>query len=271
MLILGIGTDSRSSSYLYGLADVIRIIRVDFVNLEVSVLAIPRALHVEIPGIAAHGITAALLNQAYFYGTEGMGYYDHPARGAGLLALTLQHNFDLTVDHYVVMNMPTFRYLVNELGGIYVNVPYTMDGRQKPSDPPVPEAFYFPGGPNYLNGEGALAYARLRKVDNIFGRQVRQSDILLAMRDRVLDPDFIGNVPDVIDYYYNFIMTDLSLEQIYQLFCVGQLIPEESISFVGWPDDTFEPAYTTEGALYLSADFDMLREDIARFVEGTWR
>jgi hypothetical protein len=49
------------------------------------------------------------------------------------------------------------------------------------------------------------------------------------------------------------------------------MIPEESISFVGWPEGAFEPAYTTEGALYLSADFNMLREDIARFVEGTWR
>ncbi len=271
MLILGVGTDSRASNYLYGLADVIRIIRVDFVNLEVSVLAIPRALWVEIPGIASHNITAGLLNQAYFYATEGMGFYDHPAQGAGLLALTLQTNFDLTVDHYVVMNMPTFRYLIDELGGIYVNVPYNMDGRPRPSDPALPEYFYFQGGPNYFLGEAALAYARLRKVDSIFGRQVRQSDVLLAMRERVLDPALIGSIPDVIDYYYNLIRTDLSLEQINQLFCLGQLIPEESISFVGWPADMFQDAYTLEGAAYLSTDMDVIREDIGRFAAGTWR
>jgi LCP family protein required for cell wall assembly len=270
MLILGIGTDSRSSSYLYGLADVIRIIRVDFVNLEVSVLAIPRALHVEIPGIADPRFSAGLLNQAYFYGTEGMGYYDHPARGAGLLALTLQHNFDLTVDHYVVMNMPTFRYLVDALGGIYVNVPYNMDGRYRPSDPMLPEYYYFSGGSNYFLGEATLAYARLRIVDSIFGRQVRQSDILLALRERVLDPDVIGDIPRLIDYYYQLIKTDLSLEQVNQLFCLGQLIPEENISFVGWPAEMFETAYTREGAEYLAADFDVIRDDIANFVAGTW-
>jgi len=51
MNILVIGTDARGDNYTYGLADVIRLVRVDFVNPKVSVLEIPRDLWVEIPDI----------------------------------------------------------------------------------------------------------------------------------------------------------------------------------------------------------------------------
>src|SRR5690242_12684786 len=52
MNILAIGTDARADSYNYGLADVIRLVRVDFVNPKVTVLEFPRDLWVEIPDIA---------------------------------------------------------------------------------------------------------------------------------------------------------------------------------------------------------------------------
>ena len=52
MNILAIGTDARGDNYSYGLGDVIRLVRVDFVNPKVTVLEFPRDLWVEIPDIA---------------------------------------------------------------------------------------------------------------------------------------------------------------------------------------------------------------------------
>jgi branched-chain amino acid aminotransferase len=69
ILISGVASDS----YLYGLADAIRIARIDFQLKKVTVLALPRDLWVQIPGLEDEGITAGKLNQAYFYGSEGMG------------------------------------------------------------------------------------------------------------------------------------------------------------------------------------------------------
>ena len=75
MNILAIGSDARAENYLYGLADIIRLVRVDFVNARVAILEVPRDLWVEIPGIASHyDITHGKMNQAYFYGNKGMGY-----------------------------------------------------------------------------------------------------------------------------------------------------------------------------------------------------
>jgi hypothetical protein len=54
MNILAIGSDARGDHYLYGLADIIRLVRVDFVNARVTVLEVPRDLWVEIPEISDH-------------------------------------------------------------------------------------------------------------------------------------------------------------------------------------------------------------------------
>jgi hypothetical protein len=56
MNVLALGIDG-AENYLYGLSDVIRVVRVDFVTPKVTVLDIPRDLWVEIPDIAEkHGI-----------------------------------------------------------------------------------------------------------------------------------------------------------------------------------------------------------------------
>ena len=77
MYILGIGADNEVNNYLYGLADVIRIARIDFVTPKITVLTIPRDLWVELPGIKekyAETVTHGKINQAYLYGGPGMGY-----------------------------------------------------------------------------------------------------------------------------------------------------------------------------------------------------
>ena len=117
MTLLAIGSDTRAQGYLYGLADVIRFVRVDFVKPRVSVLEFPRDLWVEIPDINKHyGITHGKLNQAYLYGNPGMGYYQGPGQGPGLLARTLDLNFGARPDHYIAANMHTFVDLVNVIG-----------------------------------------------------------------------------------------------------------------------------------------------------------
>jgi anionic cell wall polymer biosynthesis LytR-Cps2A-Psr (LCP) family protein len=67
MTILAVGADNRADNYIYGLADVIRLVDIDFVTPRVTVFSLPRDLWVEIPDISDHyGITHGKLNQAYF-------------------------------------------------------------------------------------------------------------------------------------------------------------------------------------------------------------
>ena len=65
--LLAIGSDTRSSGYTWGLSDVMRVIRIDFVKPSITALDFPRDLWVKIPYIAdnLNGQDHEKLNQAY--------------------------------------------------------------------------------------------------------------------------------------------------------------------------------------------------------------
>src|SRR5512141_2246388 len=173
MNILAIGSDSRGQHYLYGLADIMRLVRVDFVNARVTILEVPRDLWVEIPDISAHyNITHGKLNQAYLYGNKGMGYYDGPGEGPGLLARTLNINLGAQPDHYLAVNMKTFEAVVDAIGGIDVYLPYDVSVKS----PTNPKGFSVEQGQHHFDGETALWVARIRQY-NVFGRAENQNII----------------------------------------------------------------------------------------------
>lgn len=268
MLLLAIGTDSRSDSYLYGMADVVRLVRLDFRARQLSMLSLPRDMWVEVPEIEHHGITHGKLNQSYFWGTAGMGYYESEAEGAGLLALTLEHNFGIQPDHYLTINMKTFKSMMANIGGVYVSVPYTMDGRTDKSLPKEPRYGFFRAGPAYLDATTALQYARIRSMDNDFARQERQSQILQAIWDRVLSPEIIELVPDLIDFFRNDVLTDLSPQQITQISCLVLSLEEGDMHYAKLEEDLFIRFWTVTDELALKWDPDEIQPIIDAFLRG---
>lgn len=269
MLVLAIGADSRTNDYNYGLADVMRIVRVDFVTPKVSVLSIPRDLWVEIPGISDHyGITHGKLNQSYFYGNPGMGYYDGPGAGPGLLARTLDLNFDLRVDHYVAVNMRTFVKIVDAVGGIDVYLSQAVDGR--PVDEKTEDMGYFPAGQHHFNGDQALRFSRIRKVDTVFHRMDRQTQVLCALKEKVLSPSVIDDVPGIISAFYGQVLTDLSKKQLAQMACLAPMIKRENLVFSSLPRDLFSQSQTESGSFIWDTDFDVIRGYIEDFENGIW-
>ena len=272
MTVLALGIDG-GENYLYGLSDVIRVVRVDFVTPKVTVLDIPRDLWVEIPEIEEeHGITHGKLNQAYFYGTPGMGYYDGPGAGAGLLDRTLDLNFDLVVDHYGAVNMLTFVKLVDAVGGIDIYLPTDMDGT--PVDDKTEDMGYFYAGQQHFTGDEALRFSRIRKRYNVFTRTSNQNMVLCALKDKVTSPAVVPKIPQIINAFQDAILTDLSPEQLAQLACLAPQLDSENIIFTGISEDllspgrVFSPQQKAETFVW-EADYDVIREIIEQFKAGT--
>jgi LCP family protein required for cell wall assembly len=274
MLVLAIGADSRENNYLYGLADVIRIARIDFRIPKVTVLSMPRDLWVEIPGISDHyGITHGKLNQAYFYGNPGVGYYDGPGAGPGLLARTLELNFGIIPDHYLAVNMQTFARIVDAVGGIDVVLDAPVDGR--PIDDHTEDMGYFPAGPHHFTGEEALRFSRIRKVDNAFRRDDRQTQVLCALRDQVLTPSVIQDIPQIIDAFRGSVLTDLSLAQMTQLACLAPQVSTDSLNMEGLPEFLLSPTRVYDPILknttfVYDVDMDGVHQVVNDFLDGDW-
>ena len=269
MTILAIGQDQRSNNYQYGLGDIVRVVRVDFVTPKITVLEFPRDLWVEIPYIADNldGLDHGKLNQAYLYGQPGDGfaYWDDPSQGPGLLSLTLNLNFGVQIDHYLAVNMRTFENVVNAIGGITIDVPDLETARNTG----------LPIGKNHLGGSEALKVARNRE-EGMFERVGNQNLVLCAMREKALSPKIVTQIPALINSFQDNIQTDFTPEQLSQLACLGTQLPVENIAFASFPEELFtevriyeDPAYP-KGLLIFDADFNILRDYVTRFNAGTW-
>ena len=271
MNILAIGSDARGNHYLYGLADVIRLVRVDFVNARVTILEVPRDLWVEIPEISDHyNITQGKLNQSYLYGNKGFGYYDGPGEGPGLLARTLNLNFGAQPDHYIAVNMKTFEAIVDAVDGIDVYLPYDVEV----VTPEYPDGYGVDAGQHHFDGKTALWVARIRQYGT-FSRAENQNIIMCALRKKLLSPAIVPAIPQLVKDFQRYVQTDLSPEQINQLACLATQMSGANIVFASFPMDlfsvekTFDPQSNATTST-LAADFDILRDYVDQFHAGTW-
>jgi len=265
MTVLAIGTDVRAGEHRYGLTDVMRAVRVDFKAQRVTALEFPRDLWVKIPEIEGNLKTDhQKLNTAYAYGS--------PDYGPSLLARTLDINFGLKVDHYIVANMNVFAEVVDALGGLDVTIPAGgIDGRTS-SDRSV--RLVFLEGPQHLSGEQALTLARMRNV-SVFARAEHQNMVMCALRKKIESPEILLRLPAIIDTFMTNIQTDLTPEQISQLACLGTRMPRSSILFTSFPRELFKSAEVYDLVLkqdvfIWEADFGTLRRYVSEFQAGTW-
>jgi LCP family protein required for cell wall assembly len=273
MYILLVGSDMRGTDYSYGLADTIRLVRIDFVSPGVTMLDFPRDLWVEIPGIADHyEITHAKLNQAYYFGSPSIKYYDGADGGPGLTAQTLAVNFGAHVDHYLAMNMKTFVRLIDAVNGVDIYLDRTVD-MNPDQDGANPDKVY-PQGYNHLDGAQALAFVRDR-IPTIFQRARYQTMILNALEQKMLTVAMIPVWPQIISDFSNSVQTDLSPNEISQLVCLAKLLPGDKVTTVAFPDKMFTSASTYDPyrkvyTYTLDADFSQIRQYVADFMNGVW-
>lgn len=211
IVLAGLDYKEEDPDYLYGLADVVRIVRVDFTEPRVNIVALPRALLVKIPEDRLLVSGPLLLNQAYFYGARGMGYYTGSGYGAGSLAETLQYNFGITADHYLVVNFKAFIKFIDAIGGIDIDLPTYIDDR--PSG-------YFPPGEQHLDGERTLYLARIREKYSDLVRINDQSLIIQAIFHKLKNPTIISKFPAIFSALKDSVFTDASPQQIETALCL---------------------------------------------------
>ncbi len=231
MMILTIGTNRG----FYDLADVIRVVNVDFVNGEVYVVPLPRDLIVNLPPDATDYPSPQKINEGYFLGTPVWQWGANESGGAALMAQTLAYNFGISVDHYVVVSGEGFRKLVDAVGGVQVYLPAPVkDEGQANAD--------FPAGNQVLDGYHAWLLARIRKNVGDLGRIERQTMIVKSLLARITSPQILPKLPELIDLYSVLVMTDLSPEQMSQLVCLLQKMdnPKEHFHFYSVPRDLLD-------------------------------
>jgi polyisoprenyl-teichoic acid--peptidoglycan teichoic acid transferase len=248
--VLVMGLDRRISED--GLAyrtDTMMLVSLDPATHSIGILSLPRDLYVVIPGYGERQrINSALV----------LGELQQPGYGPTLAMQTAQYNFGIRVHDYVAVDFNAFITFVDVIGGIDVDVPYTINDPEYPNMYFGYEPFFLEAGFHHLNGVTALKYARTRHQTSDFERAQRQQQVLYAIRDRVLDlemlPQLIVQAPSMWSNLEGDIYTGLTMDQIIQLSWYLKDIPSDSIR-TGVVDETYTMGYmTNQGAAVLIPD-----------------
>lgn len=248
--VLVMGLDRRPGETGLGYrTDTIMLVSLDPATRSVGVLSIPRDLYVEVPGYSElQRINSPMV----------LGELRQPGYGPQLMMQTAQYNLGIRVHDYVAVDFNTFIKLVDAIGGIDIEVPYTINDPLYPDMNFGYDPFYLRAGFQHLDGATALKYARTRHGDSDFRRAERQQAVLYAIRDKVLSldmlPQLIIQAPMLWNELSRGISTGLTLDQIIQLAWYLKDISPENIR-TGVIDERYTMGYSTpQGASVLVPD-----------------
>jgi len=188
--VLLIGMDSGIGRNTL-LSDTMIVVSLDPVGKTVSMASIPRDM-VDVPlpdGRKFRGKINSLVSYARWHPGKFPGAKD----GQSVLAAALGTLLDLKIDSWAQVNLPGFVSLVDAVNGVNINV---TDGF---CDPRYKEygikGFNITPGRYHMDGEEALAYARVRKAtgESDFTRAGRQQEVIAALRDKMVRGAFLDN------------------------------------------------------------------------------
>jgi len=210
--ILVLGLDVPDGSAEPARSDSIILVSIDPSGGPVNMLSIPRDLWVPIGPYGENRI-----NTAYFIGETR----DYPGGGAGLLRATIEQSFGIPIDYHATVDFATFKDAVDYVGGVTVDVEQDIYDAEYPDGDGGVTTIHIEAGPNHMDGETALQYARSRHGNSDFDRARRQQHLLVALRDQYMRGESVATlIPKLPAIYRTFsdrVETDLSLDELVSL------------------------------------------------------
>jgi polyisoprenyl-teichoic acid--peptidoglycan teichoic acid transferase len=214
--IILLGSDQRLDQP--GLrTDTILLVTINPRDGKVNVTSFPRDLYVYIPGWTVQRINTAF-----------------PRGGFEMLQLTMEYNFGVRPDFYALINFWSFTQLIDNLGGIDVQVGQALSDHRDGYGP-----YSVRAGNVHMDGETALWYVRSRYTSNDFDRTRRQQEVVKALFNKFLSIDGITRAPQLYDLYKRNVTTNMGLDDISPLLpLAGKLTDPELLNqyFIGPKD-----------------------------------
>ena len=199
------------------LTDTIMLASLDIPGHRAAFLSIPRDLFVPIPD--TKGLWTKI-NSVYQYGISRN-------EGVEPLIRTVEHITGETIPYFATIDFDGFEKVINDVGGIRVDVARDILDTRYPGKNYSYETFELSAGWQTLDGKTALKYARERHDDpeGDFGRAKRQQQILKAFQEKAvsartfLDPFTISRLLDTLG---DSVRTNLTMGQIMGLIETGK-------------------------------------------------
>ena len=241
--VLVIGTDVNDNDKKTGRSDVMMLLTYDRESRTVHMTSFLRDIWICIPGRGWDR-----LNAAYAYG------------GTGMLINTINENFDLDIQNYVLIDFDGLISVVDILGGVEVRLTKAEVrhiNEQMREDEKLPEK----EGTYLLNGKQVLIHCRNRRSTNgDFDRTQRQRDIMVALFNRAKRENSLGKLAQLILTTAEHVKTNIKINTIIELGLEAITSDDLTIEQLRVPfDDTWNYA-SINGRSVIAIDLDYNRD-----------
>jgi LCP family protein required for cell wall assembly len=218
ILLLGSDHVNNDQRATLNHSDSIMLLRTNPSRHRVAYLSIPRDLRVPVPGYGDEKINAAM-----------------QIGGPALAVRTIERFTGLGINHVMFVDFLAFKDLIDNIGGIDINVPEPI--LSNPFDCPYDvqrcqtwKGWRFGKGWQHMDGRRALVYSRIREnqlnpADSDITRGERQQQVLRATLRKLLGMGTYFRLPFNGDTLVRPLSTDLSAAQFVQLGWVLKRAP----------------------------------------------
>ncbi|MEB8802365.1 LytR family transcriptional regulator [Bacillus thuringiensis] len=141
---------------------------------------------------------------------------------------------NVPVDYFVKFNFKSFIKIVDDLGGVEVDVPVEFTEQDSNDNA---EAIHLEKGVQKLNGEEALALARTRHIDSDAMRGQRQQLVIEAILKKLTSVGSVTKVGNIIDDINGQFVTNLTFDDMLSFYKYGSDSEIEKLQIQG--DDCY--------------------------------
>ena len=226
-----------------GLTDVIMVGSYDLENQRVDIISVPRDTYY----YRSQYTGAAWMKINSIYHSEGV------VKTAEAVSDVLR---GIPINYYVVVDYDAVRAIVDEMGGVPIDIPFTMKYDDLYDTPPL--HIYFEEGPTVLSGDDAVKYLRYRKgyANGDIGRIGAHQEFVKAAFKQALDHGIV----DVAKVAFDEIESDITLDMILKIAAKAVSLDYENVYTWMAPGSSG----TANGASYWYVDMDETEDMIDR-------
>jgi LCP family protein required for cell wall assembly len=236
-------------------ADTQIVVHIDLEAKTASMLSIPRDLWVNIPGFGEGRI-----NSSYQLGERSK---DTIKGGGTTLAMsTVQQNFGIPIHYFAKVDFVGFERVLDAMGGITIDVAKPLVDNDYPLANYGATRIYIPAGLQHLDGRTALQFARSRHADSDLGRNSRQQQVLLALKQQALSINIVSHLTDMMNQLSGAFETDLSPLQVKSLADIARDFGTTSIQTVLLEPPLVNSTVLASGADVLLPNWDLIRPKV---------
>ena len=204
--ILILGLDAKDNTFPNSRSDCIIIASINETTKDVKLVSVYRDTYLELTGRGLDKV-----NHAYAYGA------------APLSLSTLNTNLDLDITEFVIINFDSTEKMINAIGGIPM---YVTEKEATQISGIDSEGTYI------LNGKQALAFGRIRKIDNDYARTERMRKVLMAAFEKAKSMK-ISEISKLLDELLPEVYTNIEKKEILKI--ASKMRQYKVVNNFGWP------------------------------------